>query len=87
MNRRQLHDGIYELADDTHMLAYALGAALAMLDAEAVGKVFDQVADHHELRAGRPSSAGRGHINVVAVPPGEKYVPADPHEIVLDLRD
>lgn len=49
MDREQLHNAIFELADTTHMLEYALGAALLELDLRTLGQVFDQVADHRSL--------------------------------------
>jgi hypothetical protein len=87
MNRKQLRDEIYQLCVDERSTIYALAVALNELTLEQLGLVFDRVADEHDRRVGGAGSNPRGRVNVVAVPAGEKYVPTDPDEIVLDLRD
>lgn len=49
MNRDELCDAILELADSPHMRQHTLEMAFSELSLEALGRVFDQVADHYDL--------------------------------------
>lgn len=49
MNREQLREAILDLADSPHMRQFALEHAMDILTSNELGRLFDQVADHHEL--------------------------------------
>jgi hypothetical protein len=49
MNREELTEAIHDLARGQHMSTYALEHAMALLQLNQLGELFDAVADHHSL--------------------------------------
>lgn len=71
MNREQLREGILDLADSPHMRQFALEHALDILTSDELGRLFDQVADHHS----------------VLHPPARRRVPRNPRlgdQLIID---